>query len=208
MNEDPSSSAPPRTANLNAREQLDKLFLDVESRARGVMRREGPFSPTLFTVSPDGLSTYSPGPLNEVSEKNEFAGIARLICAAQGAIAAVLAIEAWVLEAKPGERLDLFMRPSESAHRREYICLIGEALHSVHQQKFLPILRDRRGRFSCLGTAKVLPPDPVEGRFGNLLPQTPLTDEVRAFATSMLESRGLVLAEARHGNHSQAAGRR
>src|ERR1035441_7037257 len=208
MNEDPSSSEPSRNANLNAREQLDKLFLDVESRAHGVMRRDGRLSPKLFTVSSEGLSIYAPGPLNEVSEKNDFAAIARLICAAQRAVAAVLAIEAWVLEAKPGERLDLFMRPSQSAHRREYICLIGEALHSIHQQKFLPIFRDRRGRFSCLGTAKVLPPDPVEVRFGNLLPQTPLTDEVRAFATSMLESRGLVLAEARHGNHSQAAGRR
>src|ERR1017187_7980910 len=149
MNEDPSSSEPPRTANLNTREQLDKLFLDVESRARGVMRREGRLGPTLFTVSPEGLSIYAPGPLNEVSEKNDFAAIARLICAAQRAVAAVLAIEAWVLEAKPGERLDLFMRPSQSAHRREYICLIGEALHSFFQKKFLPILPDRRACPSC-----------------------------------------------------------
>lgn len=195
MNEDTSFSEPPRTANLNAREQLDKLFLDVESRAHGVMRRDGRLSPTLFAVSPGGLSVYAPGPLNEVAEKNSFAAVARLICAAQAVTAVVLAVEAWVLEAKPGERLDLRARPSQSPLRKECICLCGEALGSIYQQKLVPILRDHRRRFSCLGTPEILPAEPAAGRFANLLPQTPLSEDVRAFATLMLKSRGLVPRE-------------
>jgi hypothetical protein len=200
MNEETTFSEPSRNANFNAREQLDKLFIEVESHARGVMRRDGRLSPTLFAVSPGGLSVYAPGPVNEVPEKNDLAAIARLICAARAVTAVVLAIEAWGLEAKPGRRLDLFTRPSQSPHRKEYLCLLGESQGGDCQQKLLPILRDRRGRFACLGMAKALPPDPAEGRFSHLLPQTPLTEEVRVFVASMLESRGLGLAESPLGH--------
>jgi hypothetical protein len=173
------------------REELDKLQLRVEHHVRDVMRKDGWLRPTLFAVSPKGLSIFAPGPLNEVSEKNEFAAVARLICAAQGAIAVVLAIEAWVLEAKPGERLDPHALPSASPHRREFIHLSGEALGRTYQQKFLPMLRDHRGRFACLGMAKVLPPEAAEGRFANLLPQIPVTEEVRAFAAAVLKTKGI-----------------
>ncbi|HEY5480209.1 MAG TPA: hypothetical protein VIL39_01885 [Verrucomicrobiae bacterium] len=207
MNEDTSFPEPPRTSNLNAREQLDKLFLDVASRAHGVMHRDGRLSPTLFAVSPGGLSVYAPGPVNEAPEKNDFAAVARLICAAQAVTAVVLAVEAWVLEAKPGQRLDLFTRPSQSPDRKEYLCLCGEAFGSIYQQKLLPILRDHRDRFSCLGTSKILPPEPTAGRFANLLPQTHLNDDVRAFAALMLKSRGLVPGEALLESQLSAAAR-
>src|ERR1019366_8169710 len=105
-----------------------------------------------------------------------------------------------VLEAKPGRRLDPTARRSESPDHKECVCLFGEAQGPAYQQKLLSILRDRRGRHAGLSMTKVLPPDPGTGRFGRLLPQTPLTEKVRAFAASMLESRGLVLAEAPHGN--------
>jgi len=95
---------PGSTTDLHPREQLDQLFLRVESRLQHVMRKHRRLSPTLFTVSPEGLSIYAPGPLNEVPEKNGFAADARLICASQGSVAAVLAFEAWALEAKPGEQ--------------------------------------------------------------------------------------------------------
>ena len=173
------------------REELDKLLLRVEHHVRDVMHKDGRLRPTLFAVSPEGLSIFAPGPLNEVSEKNEFAAVARLICAAQGAIAVVLAIEAWVLEAKPGERLDPYALPSASPHRREFISLSGEALGRTYQQKFLTILRDHRGRIACLGMAKVLPPEPAEGRFSNLLPQIPVTEEVRVFAAAVLKTKGI-----------------
>jgi hypothetical protein len=78
--------------------------------------------------------------VNEVPEKNDFAAVARLICAAQAVTAVVLAVEAWVLEAKPGQRLDLFTRPSVSPHRKGFVCLIGEARDKTYQQKLVPIL--------------------------------------------------------------------
>ena len=59
----------------------------------------------------------------------------------------------------------------------------------------MPILRDHRGRFSCLGTPRVLPPEPTAGRFAKLLPQTPLNEDVRAFAALLLRDRGLFPTE-------------
>jgi hypothetical protein len=88
--------------------------------------------------------------------------------------------------------LDPHALPSASPHRREFICLCGEALGCNYQQKLLPNLRDHRGRFACLGTAKVLPPEPAEGRFANVLRQIPITEEVRAFAAAMLKTKGIV----------------
>src|ERR1039458_2693303 len=85
------------------RDQLDQLFLRVESRLQHVMRKHRRLSPTLFTASPEGLSIYAPGPLNEVPEKNGFAADARLICASQGSVAAVLAFEAWRSEEHTSE---------------------------------------------------------------------------------------------------------
>ena len=40
--------------------------------------------------------------------------------------------------------------------------------------------------------AKVLPPEAAEGRFANLLPQIPVTEEVRAFAAAVLKTKGIV----------------
>jgi hypothetical protein len=188
MKKDTASS----TSSTSSREALDQLLLHVEPRLEDFMREEGHLDPTLFTVSPEGLFIYAPGPLNEVSEKDCFAANARLICAAQGVTAVVLALEAWVLEAQPGQRFDRSALPSQSPDRQEVICLLGEARNRVSHQKLFPIMRDSLGRFSCLGQPRVLPPGPAEGRFGHLLPRTPMTQEVRAFAVAMLRARGLV----------------
>ena len=105
----------------------------------------------------------------------------------------MLATEAWVLFAKSAELADLKTRPSQSPRRREYVSLIGEALGGTYHNRLLPILRDNRGRFSCLGTSNVLPPKPVVGRYSSLLPHTPLPQESRAIVTLLLERRGLVI---------------
>jgi hypothetical protein len=39
--------------------------------------------------------------------------------------------------------------------------------------------------------ATVLPPEAAEGRFANLLPQIPVTEEVRAFAAAVLKTKGI-----------------
>jgi hypothetical protein len=194
MNENTSTQPEAASAeNTASRQKLDKLLLHVERHVLAIMRKEGRLSPTFFVASPIGLSIYSPGHLNDILQKNEFAAVARLICAARGAVACVLALETWALEAKPGERLDPTARPSRSPLRKEYICLSGEALGGLCEQKLLPILRDRRSRFSCLGTAKVFIDDPAQGRFANLLPLTPLTDQAQSVAVSILNVLGSVV---------------
>jgi hypothetical protein len=190
MNDD--TSAQLSAVLQRRREQLDRLLSYVEARAQDVLRKHGRLHPALYTISPEGLGLYI-APSLEEWEKDAHADNARLICGAQGAEVAVLATEAWVRFAKIGERLDLQPRPSQSPDRTEYVSLIGEALGGTYQNRLLPILRDNRGRFSCLGKSKVLLPKPVVGRYASLLPHTPLPQEARALAALLLERRGLVI---------------
>ena len=174
------------------REQLDKLLSYVKSRAQAVLRKHGRLYPALYAVSPDGLCLWI-APSLEESEKDAHAQDLRLICGALGTTVAVLATEAWVLFAKPGQQVDLKIPPSQSPDRKEYVSLIGEALGGIHQNRLLPILRDDRGRVSSLGRSAVLPPKPVVGRYAPLIPQTPLPRDARDLATTLLASRGLVI---------------
>lgn len=190
MNNDTSSQ---QSADLQRRrEQLDGLLSYVEARAQDVLRKHGHLHPALYAISPESLCLYI-APSLEESEKDAHADNARLICGAHGAEVAVLATEAWVLFAKSGELADLKTRPAQSPDRKEYVSLIGEALGGTYQNRLLPILRDNRGRFSCLGKSKVLPPEPVVGRYASLLPHSPLPQEARAIVNLLLERRGLVI---------------
>jgi hypothetical protein len=60
----------------------------------------------------------------------------------------------------------------------------------------VPVRRDRSGRFSGLGTATVPPPEPPEGPLAGLLPEASPTPEVRAFASALLQTRGVNLVDA------------
>ena len=163
------------------------------------MREEGALLPSIFAASPDGLFLLGSKPVNQELEKPEFATDARLICTAQAATAVVLAVEACVLEARPGEPRPPGMRSSESPRRKECIVLSGEAVGGFYRQRLAPILRDGRGRFSGLGPAFVPPPDPPDGPLARLLPGAPPTPEVRAFAASLLKARGVNLVDASTG---------
>ena len=176
--------------------QLDALLDLAQEHAEDAMREDGALLPSVFAASPNGLFLLGSKPVNEELEKKEFATDARLVCTAQAATAVVLALEAWVLEARPGECLFPGLRPSESPRRKECIVLSGEAVGGFHQQRLRPILRDGRGRFSGLGPAIVPPPEPPEGPLARLLPEAPPTPEVRAFAAALLKARGVNLVEA------------
>jgi len=160
------------------------------------MRDDGALLPSIFAASADGLFLLGSKPVNEELEKKEFATDARLICTAQAATAVVLAVEAWVLDARPAERLPPGQRPSESPRRKECIVFSGEAVGGFHRHRIVPVLRDQRGQFSRLGPAIVPPPEPPEGPFARLLPEAPPTPEVRAFAAALLKARGVNLVEA------------
>ena len=81
--------------------------------------------------------------------------------------------------------------PSESPRRKEFIVLCGEAAGGHSQQRWVPIIRDGQGRFSCLGAVVEPPAEPAEGPPTHLLPEVPPTQGVRALANSMLKVRGL-----------------
>jgi len=179
--------------------QLDSLLDLAQGHAEDAMREDGALLPSIFAASADGLFLLGSKPVNEELEKKEFATDARLICTAQAATAVVLAVEAWVLEAKPGERLPPGMGSSESPRREECIVLSGEAVGGFYRQRLAPILRDGRGRFSGLGPAIVPPPEPPEGPLAKLVPEAPPTPEVRAFAAALLKARGVNLVEASTG---------
>jgi hypothetical protein len=190
MNNDTSSQ---QSADLQRRrEQLGGLLAYMESRAQDVLRKHGHLHPALYAISPEGLCLYIAPSLKD-AEKDAHAENVRLICGAHGAEVAVLATEAWVLFAKSGELADFKTRPAQSPDRKEFVSLIGEALGSTYQNRLLPILRDNRGRFSCLGKSQVLPPKPVVGRYASLLPHSPLPQEARAIVNLLLERRGLVI---------------
>jgi hypothetical protein len=175
---------------------LESLLDLAQEHAEDALRQDGPLFPSLFATSPKGLFLLGSKPVNEELEKKDFSTDARLICTAQAATAVVLAVEAWVLDARPGERLARGMRPSESPRSKECIVLSGEAVGGFYRQRLAPILRDGRGHFSGLGSAIVPPPEPPEGPLARLLPEAPPTPEVRAFAAALLKARGVNLVEA------------
>ena len=190
------------------RETLDRLLVQAEHHLRDVTRRDGQVQPLLFTFSAGGLSIYSAGPPSSESQKSQFRAVTRLICAAQGAFAAVMAVEARFIESKSEERVGSIVVPACSPDREEHLYLVGEAIGGVHERRFLPILRDHCGRITRLGPATELPPEPAEDRFANLLPQCPITDEIRTFAAAMLQAKGQAEAESRHPDTQSETGLR
>ncbi len=187
-----STSPNPRVESESAiHTELTESFRLVESQVEPVMRKAGHLPPTLWVRGSAGLFRFAPGALHEEAEENNFAALARLICAAHDARLAVLAIETWIVEALPGEPLVPNLRPAESPRRKDYIFLMGEARGGVPHHVMLPILRDRRGRFSCFGVNRKESQHRAEGRFANLLPPSPVTEEVRLFAAALSAQRGL-----------------
>jgi len=176
--------------DLPAPERLQRLLEFAEQQACDIMRRSGRLTPVFFAASATKLDAYVAPPIRDMADVNELAAVARLICATQHVTAAVLATEAWALESTDGLPLNPHSLPSQSPEHSEYVFLSGEAWGEIYQQKLLPILRDKRQRFSCLGTTRVLPPERIKGPLANLLPQDPISDEVRVFARSILAAKG------------------
>ena len=176
------------TAGAEYAEKLETLLRDVESQAHEIMRTEGRFTLRTVMILDNERYEYSPGPLLEMPEMDDFGIFSRLICAAHGIQAAVLATQIWVLRITPGESNDPNLRPQQPPQRKEHICLFGEAPGGLCQKWLLPVLRDERGRFSGLG-----PKDVIRGaaldQFPHLLPQGPIPEDVRSAATGMLKDR-------------------
>ena len=170
-------------------ENLDDLLAQAEHYANYSTRNLGRLPPTLFLTGPDGLLMFMAESLADDSAKDDFATYARLACIAHGATAVVMALEAWIKFAKPGEKLDETEPPSEAVDRREVIVLMGES-RSGQKQKFLPIIRSGNGKFFGLGDDEAPAMDQMKGCFAQILPPKPPTAEIRALAQTLLKGGG------------------
>ncbi len=174
----------------NRLENLDYLLAQAEHYADHSMRNIGHLPPTLFLTGSNGPAMFMPESLAADSEKDDFATTARLMCIAHAATACVMALEAWVKVAKPGEKFDETERPSEAFDRQEVVVLLGES-HTGQKQKFLPIIRSDNGNFFGFGESDVPSMDELKGRFAQLLP-TKMPDEgIRLVAKAMLKVKGV-----------------
>jgi hypothetical protein len=173
---------------------LDDLMAQTGHYAEFCMRNSGKMAPTLFLIGADGPLMFVPASLVDASEKDDFATTARLVCIAHAATACVMALEAWMKSATPGEKMDMTEPPSEAFDRQEVIVLMGESL-SGQKQKFLPIIRHGNGKFFNLGETTVPGMDKMEGRFAQILPPKVPNDEMRLLAKTMLKVKGVNVAK-------------
>jgi hypothetical protein len=181
-------------------ESLDDLLVNAEHYANFSMRNMGRMPPTLFLIGANGSFMFIPDNLADEHAKDDFATTARLMCIAHAATAAVMALEAWMKCAKPGEKLDMTEPPSEAFDRQEVIVLMGES-RDGQKQKFLPIIRSGNGKFFGFGESDV--PDGIDqmkGRFAQILPPKAVDEQTRLVAEAMLTVKGITPAKIRSGS--------
>jgi hypothetical protein len=178
----------------NILETLDDLLAQAAHYAEFCMRNSGKMAPTLFLIGADGPLMFVPASLVDASEKDAFANTARLVCIAHAATVTVMALEAWMKTATPGETMDMTEPPSESFDRQEVIVLMGES-HGGQKQKFLPIIRHDNGKLFNLGETTVPGMDKMEGRFAQILPPKMPDGEMRLLAQTMLKVKGVNVAK-------------
>jgi hypothetical protein len=174
----------------NKLENLDNLLAQAEHYANHSMRNIGRLPPTLFLIGSKGPVMFMPESLVDEGEKDDFATTARLMCIAHAATACVLALEAWVKFAKPGEKFDATEPPSEAFDRQEVIVLMGES-RTGQKQKFLPIIRSDNGNFFGFGESDVPSMDEMKGRFTQILPTKVPDEGIQQVAKIMLKVKGV-----------------
>jgi len=133
---------------------------------------------------------FMPESLSDEKAKDDFATNARLMCIAYAATSVVMALEAWVKYAKPGEKFDETEPPSEAFDRQEVVVLMGES-NKGPKQKFLPIIRSGNGKFFGFGESDPPSIDQMKGRFAQILPSKVIDDATRDLAKAMLKVKGV-----------------
>ena len=156
------------------------------------MRGTGSLPPTLFLIGRDGKQIMlMPQNLADVQAKDDFATQSKLMAVACGATIAVMALEAWVKTAKPGEDFDPTEMPSEAFDRQECVVLMGESITEGQKQQLLPIIRSGNQKFFGFGDSAVSKLDKLQGRFSQLLPTKVPDEGMRALALAMLKMKGV-----------------
>jgi hypothetical protein len=175
---------------------LDDLLGNARHYADYCMRGTGNVPPTLFLIGHDGRQVmFMPTNLADVKAKDDFARMSQLMAIASGAAVAILALEAWMKAAKPGETLDTTEPPSEAFDRQEVIVLMGESMAEGRKQQMLPIIRSGNHKFFGFGDSAVEKMDKLEGRFSQLLPTKVPDEKMRELALAMLKVKGMQQAK-------------
>ena len=172
---------------------LADLLAQAEHYANFCMRNSGRMPPTLFLIGAEVPAIFMPETMADDDAKDDFATTARLLCIAHAATATVMAMEAWMKAATPGEKLDLTEPPSEAFDRREVVVLLGESSDG-QKQKLLPIIRSGNGKFFGFGESDMPDMDKIEGRFARIIPPKVPEQEMRLLAHAMLKIKGVKLA--------------
>jgi hypothetical protein len=174
---------------------LDDLLAQAAHYVEFCMRNGGRVPPTLFLIGAEGSAMFIPENLADNGAKDDFATTARLLCIAHAATATVLALEAWIKSATPGEKLDVTEPPSEAFDRREVVVLMGES-RDGRKQKILPIIRSGNGNFFGFGDPD-LPDgiDQMKGRFAQILPPKVPDAQLCEIAKAMLQVKGVKVAK-------------
>ena len=171
-------------------QSLDDLLARAEDFALFSMRAQGKVLPTLFAVGPGGPLFFVPSSLANERAKDNFANVARLICIAHAATAAVMILEAWMKVASPDGTLDLTVPPSQSLHRKEVVMLTGESRTGC-RQKILPIIRTGAGGFFGFGEFAGPEVTSFSGRFAQILPPKPPRPAAQTRAGLLLTTMGV-----------------
>jgi hypothetical protein len=174
---------------------LDDLMGNARHYADYCMRGTGNLPPTLFLIGHDGKQImFMPTNLADVKAKDDFATMSQLMAIASGATVAVLALEAWMKTAKPGETFYNTELPSEAFDRQEVVVLMGESIAEGRKQQMLPIIRSGNHNFFGFGDSAFEKLDKMEGRFSQLLPTKVPDEKMRALAMAMLKVKGIQAA--------------
>ena len=177
--------------NLNPK-TLDDLLANARHYAEYCMRGTGSLPPTLFLIGSDGKQVMlMPQNLADEKAKDDFATQSKLMAVACGATVAVMALEAWVKTAKPGEKFDMTEPPSEAFDRGEVVVLMGESIAAGQKQKLLPIIRSDNHKFFGFGESTGSELKNIQGRFSQLLPTKVPDEAMRALALAMLKVKGV-----------------
>jgi hypothetical protein len=177
-------------ADARSTPSLEALLARAEDLALFSMRARGKVLPTLLAVGAGGPICFIPSSLKDERAKDQFAPIARLICVAHAATAAVMILEAWMKTASPDGTLGLTVPPSQSLHRREVVVLTGES-HTGCRQKFLPIIRTGADGFFGFGEFTTPPETTFSGRFAQILPPKTTTAAEQKKAAALLAVLGV-----------------
>jgi hypothetical protein len=168
---------------------LDDLMAQAAHYAEFCFRNSGQMAPTLFLIGSEGPMMLIPDTLANENDKDNFANAARMMCIAHNASTCVMALEAWMTVAKPGEPFDVTEAPSEAFDRQEVVVLMGED-RTRQRQRFLSIIRSGNGKFFNLAEADIPAPDTMTGRFAQILPPNAPDPVMQLLAKTMLKVRG------------------